>query len=226
MAGEPNLERRAASELQARLRSGQFVITAEITPPVSTDPAEFLRRAHAAQGPGDRGERHRRRRRQGASLQPGHGALPRAERHRADLPDDLPRPQPARAAGRPSRRAGARHPQRPGARRRRPEGRRPARSEGGVRPRQPRAARHCANRMRTRERAAHRARRSTDRDARWCSAPPTCRSIRRPAGSPKGLQAKIEAGADFVQTQFCMDTGVVAPLHGAAARMRASASRS
>src|SRR5205085_2597486 len=38
-------ERRAASELQARLRSGEFVITAEITPPVSTDPAEFLRRA-------------------------------------------------------------------------------------------------------------------------------------------------------------------------------------
>ena len=38
-------ERRAASELQAKLRSGQFVITAEITPPVSTDPAEFLRRA-------------------------------------------------------------------------------------------------------------------------------------------------------------------------------------
>jgi len=31
-------ERRAASELQAKLRSGQFVITAEITPPVSTDP--------------------------------------------------------------------------------------------------------------------------------------------------------------------------------------------
>jgi methylenetetrahydrofolate reductase (NADH) len=26
---------------------------------------------------------------------------------------------------------------------------------------------------------------------------------------PKGLRAKIAAGADFVQTQFCMDTGVV-----------------
>jgi len=38
-------DRRAASELQARLRSGQFVVTAEITPPVSIDPAEFLRRA-------------------------------------------------------------------------------------------------------------------------------------------------------------------------------------
>ena len=31
-----------------------------------------------------------------------------------------------------------------------------------------------------------------------------------PAGwSPKGLFAKAEAGADFVQTQFCMDAGVV-----------------
>src|SRR5438477_11196098 len=43
-------ERRAASELQAILRSGQFVITAEITPPVSTDPAEFLRRAMPLKG--------------------------------------------------------------------------------------------------------------------------------------------------------------------------------
>jgi methylenetetrahydrofolate reductase (NADPH) len=43
-------ERRAASELQARLRGGQFVVTAEITPPVSTDPAEFLRRALPLKG--------------------------------------------------------------------------------------------------------------------------------------------------------------------------------
>src|SRR5256714_3078458 len=43
-------ERRAASDLQARLRSGQFVITAEITPPVSTDAAEFLRRAMPLKG--------------------------------------------------------------------------------------------------------------------------------------------------------------------------------
>jgi len=43
-------ERRAASELQARLRAGDFVCTAEITPPVSTDPAEFLRRALPLKG--------------------------------------------------------------------------------------------------------------------------------------------------------------------------------
>ena len=30
-----------------------------------------------------------------------------------------------------------------------------------------------------------------------------------PGWQPKGLMAKAEAGADFVQTQFCMDTGVV-----------------
>jgi len=30
-----------------------------------------------------------------------------------------------------------------------------------------------------------------------------------PGWAPKGLQAKIAAGAEFVQTQFCMDAGVV-----------------
>src|ERR671924_1034483 len=38
------------SLLQARLKSGQFVVTAEITPPVSTDPGEFLRRALPLKG--------------------------------------------------------------------------------------------------------------------------------------------------------------------------------
>jgi len=31
----------------------------------------------------------------------------------------------------------------------------------------------------------------------------------KPGWEPKGLQAKINAGAQFVQTQFCMDAGVV-----------------
>jgi methylenetetrahydrofolate reductase (NADPH) len=39
-----------ASNLQARLSSGDFVVTAEITPPVSTDPAEFLSRAMPLKG--------------------------------------------------------------------------------------------------------------------------------------------------------------------------------
>ena len=39
-----------ASNLQARLSAGDFVVTAEITPPVSTDPAEFLSRALPLKG--------------------------------------------------------------------------------------------------------------------------------------------------------------------------------
>jgi methylenetetrahydrofolate reductase (NADH) len=39
-----------ASNLQTRLNSGDFVVTAEITPPVSTDPAEFLSRAMPLKG--------------------------------------------------------------------------------------------------------------------------------------------------------------------------------
>jgi methylenetetrahydrofolate reductase (NADPH) len=39
-----------ASNLQARLSAGDFVVTAEITPPVSTDPAEFLARALPLKG--------------------------------------------------------------------------------------------------------------------------------------------------------------------------------
>jgi methylenetetrahydrofolate reductase (NADPH) len=40
----------AVSELQKQLRSGNFVVTAELTPPVSTDPAEFIERALALRG--------------------------------------------------------------------------------------------------------------------------------------------------------------------------------
>jgi methylenetetrahydrofolate reductase (NADPH) len=39
-----------ASNLYARLQSGDFVVTAEITPPVSTEPAEFLTRAMPLKG--------------------------------------------------------------------------------------------------------------------------------------------------------------------------------
>ena len=42
-----------------------------------------------------------------------------------------------------------------------------------------------------------------------------------PAGwEPKSLKAKIAAGCEFAQTQFCMDAGGGAPLHGAARRAR------
>ncbi len=39
-----------ASNLQAKLNAGDFVVTAEITPPVSTDPAEFVSRALPLKG--------------------------------------------------------------------------------------------------------------------------------------------------------------------------------
>ena len=38
------------SELQRRLRDGSFVVTAELSPPVSTDPSEFVARALALRG--------------------------------------------------------------------------------------------------------------------------------------------------------------------------------
>jgi len=38
------------SELQRRLRDGSFVVTAELSPPVSTDPSEFIGRALALRG--------------------------------------------------------------------------------------------------------------------------------------------------------------------------------
>jgi methylenetetrahydrofolate reductase (NADPH) len=40
----------AVSELQRQLRGGNFVVTAELTPAVSTDPAEFIERALALRG--------------------------------------------------------------------------------------------------------------------------------------------------------------------------------
>ena len=40
------------------------------------------------------------------------------------------------------------------------------------------------------------------------SARPTCRSIRRLAGSPRDCRPR-RGRCEFVQTQFCMDAGVV-----------------
>jgi methylenetetrahydrofolate reductase (NADPH) len=42
--------RSVVSELQGRLRDGSFVVTAEVSPPVSPDPAEFVERALALRG--------------------------------------------------------------------------------------------------------------------------------------------------------------------------------
>src|SRR5919202_1832408 len=148
-------ERRAASELQARLRSGQFVITAEITPPVSTDPAEFLRRAMPLKGPAT-----------AVNVTDGAGA----KVHLSSLATAHFLVQ------------------------------------SGI---EPIFQMTCRDRNRL----------ALQGDILGAAAlgihnilvlgaadvpidPP-------PGWEPKALKAKIEAGADFVQTQFCMDTGVV-----------------
>src|SRR5882672_6899068 len=149
-----------------------------------------------------RGQRHRRRGRQGAPLQPRRGAFPGAERDRADLPDDLPRPQPPRAAGRHPRRRLARHPQHPHPRRRRSEGRRPARGESGARSRQPRPARHGASH-------AHRAQAASG-DGDPGKARSRARGRRHPDRPGAGLDAEGPAGQGRSGSGFRADT----VLHG------------
>src|SRR3954463_7947824 len=39
-----------SSHLESRLSSGSFVVTTELTPPVSTDPSEFLAKAQPLKG--------------------------------------------------------------------------------------------------------------------------------------------------------------------------------
>ena len=50
LATKEQLSSSAISELQKHLRDGSFVVTAELSPPVSTDPAEFIDRALALRG--------------------------------------------------------------------------------------------------------------------------------------------------------------------------------
>jgi methylenetetrahydrofolate reductase (NADPH) len=50
LAAQEQSSSNAVSELQRRLRDGSFVITAELSPPVSTDPSELVERALALRG--------------------------------------------------------------------------------------------------------------------------------------------------------------------------------
>jgi methylenetetrahydrofolate reductase (NADPH) len=50
LAAQEQSSSTTVSELQRRLRDGTFVITAELSPPVSTDPSEFIERALALRG--------------------------------------------------------------------------------------------------------------------------------------------------------------------------------
>ena len=199
-------ERRAASELQARLRSGQFVVTAEITPPVSTDPAEFLRRAMPLKGlatavnvtDGAGAKVHL------SSLATAHFLVASGiepifqmtcrDRNRLALQGDI---LGAVSLGiRNILVLGGDDPK---------KGDQPEAKP--VYDLDPRGLMAMANAMRRDGRLPS----GTAIDGRVPLVlgaadlpldPP-------PGWEPKGLRAKLEAGADFVQTQFCMDTGVV-----------------
>src|SRR3954454_4998699 len=200
-------DRRAASQLQARLRSGEFVITAEITPPVSTDPAEFLRRAMPLKGlatavnvtDGAGAKVHL------SSLATAHflvqsGIEPMfqmtcRDRNRLALQSDI---LGAAALGI-----------------------RNILVLGGDDPKagdQPDAKAVYDLDSRTLLATAHRMRSENALPTGTKIAGPPLKLVLGaadvpidppPGWEPKGLKAKIEAGADFVQTQFCMDTGVV-----------------
>ena len=199
-------ERRAASELQARLRGGEFVVTAEITPPVSTDPAEFLRRAMPLKGlatavnvtDGAGAKVHL------SSLATAHFLVQSGiepifqmtcrDRNRLALQGDL---LGALSLGiRNILVLGGDDPK---------KGDQPEAKP--VYDLDPRGLMAMADAMR--------------RDGRLPSGTPIDGRVPLvlgaaelpvdppPGWEPEGLKAKIEAGADFVQTQFCMDTGVV-----------------
>jgi methylenetetrahydrofolate reductase (NADPH) len=198
-------DRRAASELQARLRSGQFVVTAEITPPVSTDPAEFLRRAMPLKGlvtavnvtDGAGAKVHM------SSLATAHFLVQSGiepifqmtcrDRNRLALQGDL---LGAVALGiRNVLILGGDDPK---------VGDQP--EAKAVYDLDSRALLGMARRMRDEGTLPS----GTKIDGR---APLVLGAADLPSDppagwEPKGLRAKIEAGADFVQTQFCMDTGV------------------
>ncbi len=161
----------------------------------------------AAERSGRCRQRHRRRRR------PRHHGLGRRGRdpapggHRADPAAHLPRQEPHRAAKRTDGGGGARRPQPPAAQGRRSQAGRPARRQAGVRLRHRGADRGgrgaCATRASCRP-----ARRSAARRDFFIAAADV--PIDPPAGwEPKSLKGKIAAGCEFVQTQFCMDAGVV-----------------
>ena len=200
-------ERRAASELQARLRSGEFVVTAEITPPVSIDAAEFLRRAMPLKGlatavnvtDGAGAKVHL------SSLATAHFLVQSGiepifqmtcrDRNRLALQGDI---LGAAALGI-----------------------RNILVLGGDDPKagdQPDAKAVYDVDSRTLLAMAHRMRTDNTLPTGTKIAGPPLRLVLGaadvpidppPGWEPKALQAKLGAGADFVQTQFCMDMGVV-----------------
>ena len=199
-------ERRAASELQAKLRSGQFVVTAEITPPVSTDPAEFLRRAMPLKGlatavnvtDGAGAKVHL------SSLATAHFLVQSGiepifqmtcrDRNRLALQGDLLGAvalgiRNVLVLGGDDPKAGDQPEAKP------------------VYDLDSRGLLSLANSMRTEN--ALPTGTKIDGGMRLVLGAADVPIDPPPGWQPKALQAKIAAGADFVQTQFCMDTAIV-----------------
>jgi methylenetetrahydrofolate reductase (NADPH) len=195
-----------ATNLQARLQSGDFVVTAEITPPVSTDPAEFLSRAMPLKGlatavnvtDGAGAKVHL------SSLAAAHFLVQNGiepivqmtcrDRNRLALQGDI---LGAEALGIRNMlmlagddpKAGDQPDAKP------------------VYDLDSRALLSMADRMRRTRKLPSGTAIAGKLDILLGAAdvpidPP-------PGWEPKALRAKLEAGADFVQTQFCMDTAVV-----------------
>jgi methylenetetrahydrofolate reductase (NADPH) len=199
-------ERRAASELLAKLRSGQFVITAEITPPVSTDPAEFLRRAMPLKGlvtavnvtDGAGAKVHL------SSLATAHFLVQSGiepifqmtcrDRNRLALQGDLLGAMAlgihnVLVLGGDDPKAGDQ-----------PEAK-------AVYDLDSRGLLAMAHLMRSEKKLPSGT--IVDGPMRLVLGAADVPADPKPGWEPRGLKAKIDAGADFVQTQFCMDTGVV-----------------
>src|SRR5262245_44092271 len=195
-----------ATNLQAKLQSGDFVVTAEITPPVSTDPAEFLSRAMPLKGlatavnvtDGAGAKVHL------SSLAAAHFLVQNGiepifqmtcrDRNRLALQGDI---LGAEALGIRNMLVLAGDDPKAGDQ---PEAK-------PVFDLDSRKLLSMADQMRRTRKLPSGTLIAGKLDIFLGAAdvpidPP-------PGWEPKGLRAKLEAGADFVQTQFCMDTGVV-----------------
>src|SRR4051812_31074006 len=216
-----------ATHLQARLQAGDFVVTAEITPAVSTDPAEFLRRAPPPQGgapppyatprAGAEGQLSRRAPPPAVTVTEGAGAkvhlsslaaahflvqngiepifqMTCRDRNRLALQGDI---LGAEALGIRNMLMLAGDDPKAG-------------DQPDAKPvfdLDSRGLLSMADRMRRTHKLPSGTEIGGKLDIVLGAAdmpidPP-------PDWEPKGLRAKVAAGADFVQTQFCMDTGVV-----------------
>ena len=180
--------------LKDKLATGRFVVTAEIAPPATCDAADLVTKAAPLKGLADAvnvtdgaGAR--------AHLGPvGGGGDHAAKRHRADPPAHLPRPEPHGPARRADGRGRARHPQPAAAQGRRSQAGRPAGRQAGVRLRHRGADRGSGGdprQARTADRQEGRRARPTSSSPR-----PTCRSIRRPAGSRRASRPSSPPAAN------------------------------